>query len=377
MILKAIDIFKTHYNLGAVIDAKELTGGYNNHSFALTTRCNERQVKYVVRRYNPKTTEKEVKFEHALVVHLNDNGFDLAAGIIPTTGGDTYVKEKQTTAGQTIMIYWTVLEYLEGEERYTWTDTDITPDDLISAAKVLARLHRAGSNFRRPPGADRSQPPIMDFLQTFGETYAQYARKVAKTRFDQLFQEEKDGILKVADKALIPVSDRKRMPRLPIHCDFHQGNMKYKDSEVTGVFDFDWSKIDLRIFDVGLAMVYFCACWEGRAAGSLDLDKCEQFLQTYNQAWAPHANPGPISGLEKKYLPAMLAAGNLFVLHWTLFDYYTLENWVTAAVFSGRTPDVELYMKFLKHGLNLMKWIEAQKVTLAGLSTKSANHNEV
>ena len=47
------------------------------------------------------------------------------------------------------------------------------------------------------------------------------------------------------------------------------------------------------------------------------------------------------------------------------------------AVFSGRTPDVELYVKFLNHGLNLMKWIEAQKATLAGLSTKSANHNEV
>jgi homoserine kinase type II len=361
MIQNAIDIFKTHYDLGEVIHAKELTGGYNNHSFALTARRNDSQVKYVVRRYNPRTAEKEIKFEHALVIHLNDNGFELAASIIPTTGGDTYVKEKQTTAGQTAIIHWAVLEYLEGDERYIWTDTDIAPDDLISAAKVLAQLHRAGYNFRKPPGADRVQPAIMDFLPTFGETYAQYAHKAVKTRFDQLFQEQKDSILRAVDKALIPASDRKRLPQLPIHCDFHQGNMKFKDSEVTGVFDFDWSKIDLRIFDVGLALVYFCARWEGRAAGSLDLDKCELFLQTYNQAWAPQANPGPISRLEKRYLPAMLAAGNLFVLHWTIFDYYTLESWVSAAVFSGRMPDVELYMKFLNHGLGLMDWIESQK----------------
>ena len=367
MLQKAIDIFKTHYDLGEVMAAKELTGGYNNHSFALTAGRNDLQVRYVVRRYNPRIAEKEVKFEHALVNHLNDNGFDLAAGIILTTDGNTYVKEKQTTAGQTKIIYWAVFEYLEGDERYTWTDTDIESDDLISAARVLARLHQAGYNFRRPPGADRVQPAIMDFLPTFGAIYAQYAHKAAKTRFDQIFQEHKNDILRTVDKALIPVSDRKGLPRLPIHCDFHQGNMKYKDSEVTGVFDFDWSKIDLRIFDVGLALVYFCARWEGRDAGSLDLDQCALFLKTYNRSWPPHLKPGPLSRLEKNYLPAMLAAGNLFVLHWTIFDYYTIESWVTSAVFSGRMPDVELYVKFLSHGLNLMNWIEAQEATLAGL----------
>jgi homoserine kinase type II len=361
MIQNAIDIFKTHYDLGEILHAKELTGGYNNYSFAVTAGRNGSQVTYVVRRYNPRTAVKEIKFEHALVNHLNDNGFDLAAGVIPTTAGDTYVKEKQTSAGQTAILHWAVFEYLEGDDRYTWTDTDIAPDDLISAARVLAQLHLAGCNFRKPPGADRVQPAIMDFLPTFGDIYAKYARKAGNTRFHQLFQEQKDDILKAVAQAIIPVSDRNRLPRLPIHCDFHQGNLKYKGSEVTGVFDFDWSKIDLRIFDLGLALVYFCARWDGRAAGSLDLDKCDMFLQTYNEACALTANPGPISRLEKSHLPSMLAAGNLFVLHWTIFDYYTLESGVTAAVFSGRMPDIELYMKFLYHGLNLMNWIEAQK----------------
>ena len=377
MLKRAINIFKTHYDLGEVIHAKELTGGYNNHSFAITAGHDEHQARYVARRYNPRTAEKEVKFEHALVNHLNNNGFDLAAGIIPTIGGATYVIDKEAIAGETTNIYWAVFEYLEGEERYTWTDTDIAQDDLISAARVLARLHQAGSNFHKPPGADRVQPAIMDFLPTFTETYAQYAQKAAKTKFDRLFQEQKDNILKAVDKALIPLSDRKKLPWLPVHCDFHQGNMKYKQSAVTGLFDFDWSKIDLRIFDVGLAIVYFCAHWEGRAAGSLDLNNCELFLQTYNQTWAPRANPGPISRFEKQFLPAMLAAGNLFVLHWTIFDYYTLESWVTDAVFSGRPPDVDLYMKFLNHGLNLMNWIEAQKVTLAELPNDSEDHKDV
>ncbi len=369
---KAIDIFKTHYDLGEVSHIKELTGGYNNYSFAITARRNDSQVKYVVRRYNPRTAEKEIIFEHALVNHLNDNGFDLAARIYPTTDGDTYVTEKQASAGQAVILHWAVFEYLEGEDRYTWVDTDIAPDDLISAAGVLARLHQAGSNFRKPPGADRVQPAIMEFLPTFSNIYAQYARQTVKTRFHQLFHEQKDRILKTVDRVIVPESNRKRLPRLPIHCDFHQGNLKYKGAEVTGVFDFDWSKIDLRIFDVGLALDYFCARWEGRAAGSLDLDKCELFLQTYNEVCASTANPGPINRLEKSCLPAVLAAGNLFVLHWTIFDYYT-----SAGPYTSEGPNIDLYMKFLNHGLNLMNWIENQKDHLAGLLINSETDNDI
>ena len=362
MLQKAIDIFKSYYDLGEVIHAKELTGGYNNHSFAVSTGSKDSRVRYVVRGYNPKTVEKEVIFEHALVNHLNDNGFDLAAGIIPTTSGATYVKEKQTTADQTSIIYWAVFEYLEGDDRYTWVDTDILPDDLISAARVLAQLHLAGFNFRKPPGADRIQPAIMDLLPTFDKAYTHYADRAAKTPFDQLFQKEKDSILRVVDQSLIPESDRNILPRLPIHCDFHQGNLKYKGSQVTGVFDFDWSKIDLRIFDVGLALVYFCARWEGRDAGSLDLDKYKRFLSNYNDACEPSPKPGPLSRLESSHLPVMLAAGNLFVLHWTIFDYYTQTG-----PYAAQGPDIDLYMKFLLHGLNLMNWIENQKTSLTGL----------
>jgi homoserine kinase type II len=345
-----LDFRPTHYDLGEIIHAKELTGGFCNHSFAITARMRDRKVTYLVRRYNPRTAEKEIKFEHALVSHLKKNGFSVAAGVIPQLSGGTYVNEKLAAAGRTTSLNWAVFEYLEGDDRYTWIDTHIAPDDMISAARVLAQLHLAGCDFRKPPGTDRVQPGIMDFLPTFGGIYAQYARKAAKTSFDRCFLKHLKRILSAVDQTLISKSDLDRMPQLPIHCDYHQGNLKYKGSEVTGVFDFNWSKIDLRLFDLGLALVYFCARWDGRAAGSLDLDKCELFLKTYNDACALKDGPGPLSSLEKTRLPSLLAAGNLFVMHWTIFDFYTSES-----------PDVEVYMKFLSHGLGLMNWIEAQK----------------
>jgi homoserine kinase type II len=354
MIQTAIRIIKQHYNLGAIIDAKVLTGGFCNQSFFIAAEKKNRQANYLVRGYNPKIEEKELIFEHALISHLKKNGFTRVAGLIPQKSGGSYVKESLVSDGLTIPIFWAVFEYLEGEDRYTWVDTLIDLDDMISAAGVLAELHSAGHNFRNPPGAERVQPKILDFMPSFGPVYEAYAQRAGKTNFDRIFRSHHYDIAKTIDCNLIPESDLPNLLQLPIHCDFHQGNLKYQKSRVIGVFDFDWSKIDLRIFDLGLSLVYFCAVWDGRLAGTLNLDKCNLYIQTYNHACASTATPGQLTQLEKKYLPSMLAAGNLYVLHWTIVDFYNLED-----------PDDAQYTKFINHGINLMNWIETQKSHIA------------
>jgi len=140
------------------------------------------------------------------------------------------------------------------------------------------------------------------------------------------------------------------MPRLPIHCDYHQGNLKYKESRVIGVFDFDWSKIDYRLFDLGLALVYFCAHWEGKSAGSLSLEKCKTFINAYEKGCKKANVPGPLTGSERSNLSTMVAAGNLFVLHWVVADFY-----------AAKSPEPERYLSYLVHNINLMQWIESHK----------------
>jgi homoserine kinase type II len=356
MIHKAVRIFKEHYDLGDLSNAEELLGGTVNRSFAITSKKDDHCVKYLIRRYNPAIAEKEIKFEHALIRYLKANGFDLVADVFSAKTGDTYVKQEPTTAGATHPDFWAVFEFLEGEDRYTWVDTRVAPEDMISAAEVLANLHQAGQNFRTPKGAERNQPKINDFLQTFRQVYAVYPQKAGITRFDQYFLQHRDQILSAVDRILIPEQDISRMPQIPVHCDYHQGNLKYEGSRVIGVFDFDWSKIDLRLFDLALAIVYFCSCWDGAAADSLMLDKFELFLQAYNQRCTKSASPGSLSTLEKAYLPAMLAAANLYVLHWTVVDFYSIEN-----------PDDDEYLFYLNHGLKLMDWIEAHKDRIAGI----------
>ena len=350
MIQTAVTITTKHYELGELIAADEIHGGYCNRSFGLEFEKKGRRTKYLVRRYNPKTTEKEIKFEHALVGHLKNNGFDIVAGVIQNKSGGSYVSEKACGKSPVDEGLWAVFEFLEGEDRYTWVDTRIASEDMISAANVLAQLHIAGQGFHKPPDADRAQLKIMDFLPTFRGVYADFTRKAGNRNFDRTFLNHRDAIVKTIDRNLLTEPDILKLPQLPIHCDYHQGNLKYRDSNVIGVFDFDWSKIDLRLFDLALALVYFCAVWDGRQAGSLGLDKAKTFLKTYNNGCKQTADPGPLTQLEKKYLPCLLAAANLFVLHWTIVDFYSLDN-----------PDDAEYMKYLNHGLRLMGWIEAKK----------------
>lgn len=53
----------------------------------------------------------------------------------------------------------------------------------------------------------------------------------------------------------------------------------FQNEEVSGVLDFDWTRVDVRIFDIAFAMVYFCAGWQGQDDGKLSLEKVSLFLQ--------------------------------------------------------------------------------------------------
>ena len=139
------------------------------------------------------------------------------------------------------------------------------------------------------------------------------------------------------------------MPRHVIHNDYHPGNLKFRDSDIIGLFDFDWSKIDYRCFDIALAITYFFSAWEGQQDGELQLDKTELFIAAYQNTLKGTPGLGPLSDLELKYLPHMISASNLYVLNWTITDFY------------GNKVDPDEYLVYLRHGVNFIKWLEMEE----------------
>ena len=135
------------------------------------------------------------------------------------------------------------------------------------------------------------------------------------------------------------------MLELPIHCDYHPGNLKYREQQGVGIFDFDWSKVDYRLFDVALALVYFTSIWNERAT-RLRADKFKLFLRTYNEACHQQARIKPLTEQEQSNLIPMLCIANLYVLNWDLVDFYETAE-----------PDDEEYYEYLAHNIGLMHWI--------------------
>ena len=77
-----------------------------------------------------------------------------------------------------------------------------------------------------------------------------------------------------------------------MHCDYHPGNLKWVDEQGVGLFDFDWSKLDYRVFDIAQGVVYFCSSWEGPDKGELRLDKAAIFVRAYQDEAARWSRPG-------------------------------------------------------------------------------------
>ncbi|MGD8257396.1 MAG: phosphotransferase [Desulfobacterales bacterium] len=332
------------YSLGNVVRIEQSFAGYVNKSFAVWIDKNGCRTKYFLRRYNPGIAETEIRFEHALIRHLRDNGFTQVADVISGLDGITFVGSDDTDAGG---YYWALFEFLEGEDKYSWIRTNLTDAEFKNSAEMLARMHHAGCNFIKPPGADRAQPRIMDYLSTFADTYRKYAQQAGQRKCDRLVLKHFKHILVTVSACLALKDTMQGFLEIPVHCDYHPGNIKYREFEAVGLFDFDWSKVDYRIFDVALALVYFVSVWTGETAGSLRLDKFKLFLKAYQQTCRKLGRIEPLSGSEQEMMLPMVAAANLYVLNWDLMDFYSLED-----------PNDAEYFTYIDHNLKLMYWID-------------------
>ena len=250
-------IVEDRYDLGTFVDARQIHGGTVNISFKVTIAESRKKAKhYFLREYNTAVRESEIRFEHALLSHLRNSGFELASVPIPGRSSATYFRAPASSATGA-ENFWALFDFLDGEDKYTWTHTDLSDEEFASSADILARLHHHGADFTKPVRAERAQPPIMHFLPALKRNFARFAAMERKSRSTALFNPHARLIPSILASGIEAQTDYHGLLKLPIHCDFHPGNLKFKNGRGVGLFDFDWSKIDYRVFDVALALFYF------------------------------------------------------------------------------------------------------------------------
>jgi len=338
--LKAI--ISKHYDLGELVNYEQLTSGFINVSNIIEIKSHGKKKRYFLRRYKPGIKEEEINFEHSVINHLNTVNFQLTACVIQTRNGKNYVKKSERGEN----VFYAVFDLLKGDDKYTWVNPNCSDEDLKASAAVLARFHDA--IFDLSPNGRRYEPKIIDFLPEIALTIEQCAQNAGTTVFDVYFLENTNTLQKTIQRILrvMEKDEYKALLELVIHCDYHPGNLKFQNNEITGLFDFDWSKVDLRCFDVALAMTYFCVTWEGIQDGNLELSKVAKFLDAYQNMLRDAADIKPMCDVELNFLPVMMGASNIYILNWTIGNYYSTE------------VNAHEYLIYLRHSVRFLKWLE-------------------
>jgi homoserine kinase type II len=350
------EVVTSEYDLGEVIGVKQILGGTENLSFAVVTRSSGGERRHFVRKYKFGTVEREIRYEHALVRHIRDKDFLLAAKVFETRRGDTLVAREELRDGVRSACHFAIYEMLGGEDTYTWTKNRCTDAEYADAGRVLARFHQAAHDFD-PGDLRREQPPIMDFLATLPDTFRELAGKTTGTRYDTYFVACLPGILESVERGLALAPELEGLPRCPVFCDYHPGNHKWTDEKSVGLFDFDWAKLDYRLFDVAVGLLYFCSSWEGPDDREMRLEKIRIFLNAYQREAARTDAPGPMGEAELAALPRMLAVAAIYVVNWDIVAYYI-----------DRDPDDDEYLFFLEHNVAFVEFIEDHLDELAAIA---------
>ncbi len=335
------NIILKYYDLGELANYEQIHFGYVNESYIIEIERNGKKKRYFIRKYQQEIKEEEIIFEHSVISHLIKKNFRLVASVIPTKDGKTYVKESER--GES--VFYAIFDFLTGDDRYTWINPTCSDGELRAAATVLAQLHETVCDLG--PKGKRYEAKIIDLLPEIAQTVEEYVQKAGKTVFDIYFLENITLIQETLQhvQRVIEKDKYKELVQLVIHCDYHPGNLKFQNGEIAGLFDFDWSKVDLRSFDVALAMTYFCVAWEGKEDGDLQLNKVAVFLDAYQNILRSTPGLEPIHDIELELLPYLIGASNIYILHWTIRSFYDTET------------DPHEYLIYLQHNIRLMKWL--------------------
>src|SRR3990170_1431524 len=150
-----------YYDLGKLVDLEKNKRGYINTSFAIQTIKDGRQRQYFLRKYKAGIREPEIQFEHSLINHLVAVGAPPVARLHRTRDGDTFVRQF-AGADDREGVFFSIFDFLSGEDRYTWVNPRCSPEERQDSAVVLAHFHNAVSGFQ--PQGQRAEANIFELL---------------------------------------------------------------------------------------------------------------------------------------------------------------------------------------------------------------------
>ena len=340
-------IVENVYRLGRVQGIYEVFGGYVNRSFGIIVENNGQTHDYFVRKYKPGISDSDIRVEHGLILYAAAHGMQSIADVYVTPEGKTFFRMDEIREGKRESRAFAIYKFLDGEDRYNWINTKMTPEEDRSFGELLAEFHACTAGF--DPGA-KAELPIIPLVSSLTTQFPHRCDVLSPAnRFRLLWEKELDHVLQACSRSWEYLSrHEKELPVANCHCDFHPGNVKWKGSKCCGLFDLDWAKLDKRLFDVVYALIYIVFSWDSENNGDIDMDRVVYMLRGYEQELRRRdSDMPPLTEAEWRALPYMFLAGIIYLLNWCMTYCDDNEN----------LNEYEYYF-YLSHTLNALSSIE-------------------
>ncbi|MEE8431738.1 MAG: phosphotransferase [Candidatus Desulfatibia sp.] len=344
------NILTNFYDLGQLVRITRNHRGYINETYEIESFKDKKKCRWILRLYQKGVLEEKIKFEHALLLELAQRGFEISPRVILTKDNTTFLKVPKETKKGGAEAYISVYSCLPGKDKYSWDQPLCTDMELKNAAEILALYHSTIYEWKSE--INWTEPRDIDKAPMMPAQLAGYVENAGTSVFDQYFSEHFDYLFKIFKKCK-KKNVYNAMPHLAAHGDYHPGNLKFQNGKVSGVLDFDWSKMDMRSLDVGRGIYFFCTAWEGIADGKLLLERVDSFLEAYQSAAKELKGIGPLRRAELEYLPEMIHLSNLCVINWTLDEFYNTDR------------DPREYFIYLRHCVQCIQWMECNRGRLS------------
>jgi len=238
-------IVLSHYDIGIIESIKEYSRG-SRKAPKLLLRA-ERGEFLLKRRARGKDDPFKVAFSHALQLYLATKQFPL-----PHLVG--------TRNDNNSMLQWNGLVY-ELFEYIHGTGYDSSLEATYESGKILALYHKLlrdyTAEYDPPSGSYHNSKAIGGSLEQIPVTLSRgdVLKKISTDQVGSTVSYLRDVYIEAAAK--VDASGLPDWPLQIVHCDWHPGNMLFRNHRVVAVIDYDAARLQQRIIDLANGVLQF------------------------------------------------------------------------------------------------------------------------
>ena len=308
---KKLKDFFSKYNLGKLLDHKEIKEGIENTNYSIQTE----KGKFILTLYEKRVEEKDLPFFISLMKNLFDKKFPSPEPIINRNGN--YISE---ISGKKAAV----VSFIEGNAKKV-----LNPNDCFNVGVNTAKLHSITKDLT---GKRENKLSVNSWRKIYNKV---------KNDCSKIHPNLPNIIEKNLD--LIEKKWPENIPSGIIHADLFPDNIFFKANKMSGIIDYYFSCHDFYAFEIAICLN--ALCFEGRNENlSFNVTKAKKFIDGYSSI-------RKLEDEEKTSLKILCQGAAIRFLLTRVFDYLNL---IDGAIVKIKDP-VE-YLKRLEFHNNVKNY---------------------